>query len=69
MSHVCDPTDRVQHSQQIEDELVDGGMEAVEAYEEQCREKRSQAKCLAEHDGVTRAFIIAKKARERLENQ
>lgn len=68
MSHVVDPKDRVKHSQEIEDKLVAGGIEAIAAYRAQCQERREKATCLAEHDGVTRALAIAEQAEKRLGN-
>lgn len=66
MSHVADPVDRIKDSKKIEDGLVAGGIEAIEAYELQCQERKNNARGLAKHDGVTRALAIAEQAEKRL---
>jgi hypothetical protein len=51
---------------QIENELVEGGIAAIEEYESELDEQWDEAQCLAEYDGISMAWAIAQRARLRL---
>lgn len=57
---------RKQLHQEIEDNLVAGGQVAIDEYENLMIQRRKEATCLAEHDGVSIGFAILKRAKERL---
>lgn len=62
-------SDRKSVWQGIEDRLVEGGIVAIEEYEQQLDDRWKAARCLAQFDGVGIGRDIAKRARERLTKQ
>jgi len=58
---------RRSYRDQIVDNLVEGGLEAIQKYEKLMDERWEAARCLAEYDGVSMGYANAKLARERLE--
>ena len=58
---------RQQRFKAIEDNIVAEGVESLVEYEKTLQERWSQARCLAEFDGVSIGFAIAARARKRIE--
>jgi hypothetical protein len=53
--------------QTIENNVVEGGLEALAEYEETINYRASKARCLAEFDGISIARDIIARAKARLE--
>jgi hypothetical protein len=54
--------------QQIEDDLVEGGQEALDDYKDLMDKRWKAASCLAEYDGVNMGYAIYFRAKARLES-
>lgn len=57
---------RAQSRQQIEDNLVAGGWEAIQEYDDLLNERWRRASCIAEYEGVSMGFAILGRAKARL---
>lgn len=53
--------------QEKEDELVEGGAEAIAKYKAHLDEKWKEASCLVEYDGLSIGYSILRKAEARIE--
>lgn len=65
-AHAADPDARAQLKKSVEDKLVEGGMEAVNAYREMLNKEWEKASCLAEFDGLSMSFAVALRAEKRI---
>lgn len=65
-AHASDPDARKIKRKSLEDELVEGGMEAVNSYRATLSKRWEKASCLAEHDGLSIGFSIAQRAEARI---
>jgi hypothetical protein len=66
-ANASDQTRRRSYRDEIVDNLVEGGLEAIQEYEVLMDSRWKAAQCLAEYDGVSMGYANAKLARERLE--
>ena len=57
---------REKQRQSIEDSLVEGGIDAINEYEQAIDERALNASCLAQYDGISMAREIIRRAKARI---
>lgn len=66
-ANASDSNWRQQRRQEIEDELVEAGLSAINEYIEKLDQQWKEAGCLAEYDGLRIAYGIGNRAKARVE--